>query len=321
MQLDSALEPHPDLLRLLEKVVSAGLKPPNRHDVREVRAYLQKLDKLAIGDSQPVQTEEYLTIKIAGQRVRCKLYRPDTSPSCEALLLYCHGGGFRHGNLEGSDPPLRQIARASGVSVLSVGYSLCPEHPFPQAHEEISGILRMLLQGSEICGFTPSKLAIAGDSAGANLALSAVLANKEQDLERIAYILLFYGVFSKDVHSPSWKRLSGFGGHGITAESMTEYWSTYAVHGENDWRVQPLFGDLDELPKTRLLVGNLDPLMDQTFALYDKMLKAGNDVSMDILSGMTHGFIRFNELVPIVRKILEKESQTLAKAMAPDGPL
>ena len=202
-----------------------------------------------------------------------------------ALLFYAHGGGFRHGALDSWDAPLRQVARDGRVAVLSIGYALSPEHPFPTAFDEVVAIVGRVIGDGAVAGRSVAGFAVGGDSAGANLALGAAIALRDAGVLALGHLMLLYGVYSKDLSSPSWRRLSGLNGHGLSTTSMATYWSTYVPNGESDWRVQPLHAEL-----------------------------AGGKAALTVLPGVPHGVVRFNEIAPVVRAMLKVEAEALSAA-------
>ncbi|QSL92757.1 alpha/beta hydrolase fold domain-containing protein [Ectopseudomonas toyotomiensis] len=304
---------HPDVMRVAACLKAAGLEPPAQTDVGSVRDYLERVSLFVAATSEPLTCELLVDFPVNGRLVPCKLYWPD-SVDPAGLLFYCHGGGFRHGSLAGWDAPLRQLVRSSGVAVLSIEYALAPEYPFPTAFEEVLSIAQQVIEAQAIAGRTVSQFALGGDSAGANLALGAALSLRDQGVA-LRQLLLFYGVYSTDTSAPSWRRFGGFGGYGLSADSMRMYWHSYLSRGESDWRVQPLHAELQGLPRTRLVVGELDPLVDENIQLQRKLEAAGVDSSLVVLPGIIHGVLRFSELAGVVREIIENEAAVLSAAL------
>lgn len=305
---------HPDIANVESMLRKAGLAPPVDRDVIEVRGYLDRITRLIARDSIPLISEKVIRFTVNGREVPCKLYWPDDEPQAR-LMFYCHGGGFRHGNLAGWDSPLRQIVRDSGLAVLSIDYALSPEYRFPVAFNEVLLILTEVMSQGAIGGCEPVSYALGGDSAGANLALGAAIALRDAGINTLGQLMLFYGVYSKDVTSDSWQRLSGFRGHGLSSESMSTYWKSYLADDEADWRVQPLCAGFDGLPPTRIVVGELDPLLDQNITLGNKLTAAGVKTDLTVLPGIVHGFIRFNEVAPVVRESIRVEAGALREAV------
>lgn len=305
---------HPDVTRVASLLRAAGLTPPVQGDVARVRAYLECVTQFVAATSKPLECELLIDFSVNERAVPCKLYWPDDN-SPPGLMFYCHGGGFRHGSLAGWDAPLRQLVRASGVAVLSVEYALAPEQPFPTAFEEVVEIARQVIKTRVIAGFKVDRFAIGGDSAGANLALGAALALRDQGIA-LHHLLLFYGVYTKDTTSQSWRCFDHFAGYGLSADSMRMYWQSYLPDGQADWRVQPLHADLHGLPTTRLVVGGLDPLLDENIALQRKLEASGVDSSLTLLPGIIHGVLRFSELAEVVRDFILIEGAALSASFS-----
>jgi acetyl esterase len=310
-------DPHPDLVAATAMVRGAGLTPPADREVHAVRAYLERLSAFTGRTSTPLACERRLTFAVRGREVPCKLYWPEVE-GAPPLLFYCHGGGFRHGALDSWDAPLRQVVRDGQVAVLSIGYALSPEHRFPIAFDEVVAILRAVIGEGAVDRRPVSGFAVGGDSAGANLALGAAIALRDAGVHALRHLMLLYGVYSKDLSSPSWARLSGLGGHGLSTTSMAAYWASYLGEDDDDWRVQPLHADLAGLPPARITVGDLDPLLDENRALAERLEAAGGRGALTVLPEIPHGVVRFNEIAPVVRAMLTVEAEALRAACA--GP-
>jgi acetyl esterase len=309
----SATEAHPDLAAVSAMLKEAGLATPPLGDVHATRAYLRWINALTGRGSVPLAEEPRVSYRVNDRDVPCKLYWPEGARRAP-LMFYCHGGGFRHGELEGWDAPLRQVVRDSGAAVLSIGYALSPEHRFPTAFEEVVAIIWLVITKREVLGRPVDGFAAGGDSAGANLVLGAAVALRDMDVRALRHLMLLYGVYSKDVESPAWRRLGGYGGRGLSAASMALYWSTYLGDDEDDWRVQPLHADLAGLPPTSVVVGDLDPLIDENVALAEKLTAAGVAATLKVLPSIIHGVVRFNEVAPVVRDLIRAESRSLRQA-------
>ncbi|MGM3390147.1 alpha/beta hydrolase [Stutzerimonas stutzeri] len=309
-----SLSAHPDVARVASLLKAVGLTPPVQGDVGSVRAYLERVTQFVGATSTPLECEPLIDFSVNGRRVPCKLYWPDNGVPA-GLLFYCHGGGFRHGTLAAWDAPLRQLVRSGAVAVLSIEYALAPEHPFPAAFEEVVAIVRQVIKAQAISVFKVDRFALGGDSAGANLALAAALALRDQGIA-LRHLLLFYGVYSKDTQARSWRRFGHYGGYGLSADSMRMYWQSYLPDGQDDWRVQPLHAELLGLPTTRLVIGDLDPLLDENTQLHCKLKACGVDSTLLVLPGIIHGVLRFSELAQVVRDFIEKEGAALSASLS-----
>ena len=306
---------HPDIAKAAARLHHAGLARPAAGDIQSVRDYLERVTQFVSATSVPLPQERLLHFPTKGRRVPCKLYWPDGHHPL-GLMFYCHGGGFRHGTLAGWDAPLRQLVRESGVAVLSIEHALAPEHPFPAAFEELVALAQQVIHEGSIAEAKIDRFAFGGDSSGANLALGAAVSMLKSGVTNLGHLLLFYGVYSKDLASDSWQRLSNYAGHGLSADSMRQYWTSYLQKNEGDWRAQPLHADLAGLPATRLVVGDLDPLLDENVILHKKLMESGVESHLTVAPGVMHGVLRFNELAGVVREMIQSEAQALRRSFS-----
>src|SRR5262249_48378221 len=189
--------------------------------------------------SVPLHDERDLLLPGPHGQVPCRLYLPD-AVARPPLLVYAHGGGFMQGSLPSWDAMLRELVRQSGVAALSVDYKLSPEHRFPKAFEEMIAVTRLANREGAGLGIDPGRIAVGGDSAGANLALGAALALRDDGLAIVRFMLLIYGVYSTDTESPSWQRFGR--GAGLSQTQMRWIWETYLERPEarQDWRAAPI---------------------------------------------------------------------------------
>lgn len=231
------------------------------------------------------------------------------------VLVYAHGGSFTTGSLNAWDAMLRDLVQRSGVAVLHVDYRMFPEHRFPAAPEDMLAAARWVMAEGASLGVDPARMALGGDSAGANLALGAAMALRDEG--RVPrFLLLHYGVYSTDWESPSWRQLGG-GEWGLSRDSIAWMWENYLGDpgDQTDWRAVPLLGDMQGLPPTMLTIGTHDPLLDDQYALAAKLADADVPVKFYLYSGLTHGFIRQGRLVAKVRQAMEDSAEALKGAL------
>ena len=158
-------------------------------------------------------------------------------------------------------------------------------------------MVRLMARDGAAQGIDPARLAIGGDSAGANLALAAALALRDAGEMLLSFQLLIYGVYSAEIESPSWQRFGQ--GAGLSQTQFRWILETYLAdpaHAE-DWRVAPILADLKGLPPAHLIVGSLDPLLDDSNNLAAKLKAAGVPSNLTIYQGINHGFIRYARLI------------------------
>jgi acetyl esterase len=248
-------------------------------------------------------------------QVPCRLYMPDQGET-PPLLVYAHGGGFMQGSIPSWDHFLRDLVRQSGVAALSVDYRLSPEVKFPVAFEEIVAMVRLAAREGAGFGIDPSRLAVGGDSAGANLALAAALAMRDAGEKALRFQLLLYGCFTTDCESPSWQRFGQ--GAGLSQSQMRWIWETYLERPEqrSDWRAAPLGGNLAGVAPAYLIVGSLDPLLDDSNMLAARLKAAGVPHDLTVYQGINHGFIRYGRLIGTARRAIAECADALKAGLA-----
>jgi acetyl esterase/lipase len=236
------------------------------------------------GSTAPVKYERVSAGGVDGEWIS-----PANTPQDKAIL-YFHGGGFRIGSVASHRDLIAQIALASGCRVLAINYRLAPEHRFPAALDDaIAAYDWMLGQG-----LTPGNVAFAGDSAGGNLVLAAMLALRERGLPLPVSAVLM---------SP-WTDLAATGASYVTrAEAdpihqrpMILALAKNYLGGQGDPRdplVSPLYADLRGLPPLLIQVGDRETVLDDSVMLTDLARAAGVDVHLEVWDGMIHVFQMF----------------------------
>ncbi|SKA41824.1 acetyl esterase [Enhydrobacter aerosaccus] len=285
----------------------------------DARAALARISAFLNEGSVPLDEESDLRIPVSGpasgRDILCRLYRPD-GIARPPLLVYAHGGSFALGDLDGWDGALRALVRQSGIAILHVDYRLAPEHRFPAAFDDIVAAIRHVTHSGEALGIDPQRLAVGGDSAGANLALGAALALRDAGASPLRFLLLHYGAYSTDGDSPSWRRF-GSGAYVLSRAQLDWVWSTYLSHPgqKTDWRVAPLLAPLAGLPPAHLAIGTLDPLLDDNERLAAGLAAAGVPCRLVRYDGLVHGYIRYGRLVGSVGRAIADSAAALRMAL------
>ena len=310
----------PELVAAGQLLQSKGLVAPDRTvtPIAEVRAAQDRIGAFLGEGSIPLRDERDLLLPGPHGQVPCRLYMPNDIGR-PGLIVYAHGGAFVQGSLPSWDHFLRDLVRLSGVAALSVDYRLAPEHRFPAAFDDMAAMTRLAAREGAGFGIDPMRLAVGGDSAGACLALGAALAMRDAGETALRFQLLIYGCFSTDVESPSWQRFGQ--GAGLSQTSMRWAWQTYLEKSEQcqDWRAAPILADLTGLPSARLIVGNLDPLLDDSQNLAARLKQSGVSCDLTVYEGINHGFIRYGRLIKTARRAIGDCVAALRKALNTGG--
>jgi acetyl esterase/lipase len=217
------------------------------------------------------------------------------------VILYLHGGGYVLCSPDTHRGLAARLARASAARLLLLDYRLAPEHPFPAALDDALSAYRWLLKE----GFSASRIAIGGDSAGGGLTLatSACLRDSGEPLPAALFCIspwtdLTFSGESIRTRADTDPLLSPHGGHLV---------KDYA--GENNPAnplISPLFADLRGFPPTFIHVGNDEILLSDSTRLKDRMQAAGVDVSLVIWAGMWHVFPVFAPFIPEAQKAIDQ---------------
>lgn len=210
-------------------------------------------------------------------------------------ILFVHGGGFAFCSPESHERCARILAIESGLPVLVPDYRLAPEHPFPSGLKDCIAALRQAFSATAGRGVEPGPLLIAGDSAGANLALAAILHEQSRGLRGADGALLFYGTYDRDFGTPSYRQFAD--GPGLTTGKMQRYWNWYVGAGdmEPDLLATPLLASdaqLAALPPLHLMAAGIDPLLSDSIRLAERLEAVGRAERLTIVPGVTHGFLQ-----------------------------
>jgi acetyl esterase len=232
------------------------------------------------------------------------IYRPPERTS-DGAVLWIHGGGFVVGAAIMDDTRCSRYAAEFGVVVVSVEYRLAPEHPFPAPLEDVLETIAFAERGGLGAGIDASAIAIAGDSAGANLALAALIARNQSGATPLAAAALFYGCYEPDFSTRSYASLGG-GDFLLTTARMQWYWANFlGSEGENTASLAaPSRGDLSGLPPIYLSAAGLDPLRDDTLALATRLAEAGSLFRCDHFPGIVHGCLRMTRELDAARRMI-----------------
>ena len=260
----------------------------------------------------PVPSQDF---ELAGAQgaVRLRLYRPEAESGAGILLI--HGGAFIAGSVEQVDCIARYLAQRTRALVASVGYRLAPENPFPAPIEDCAVALNWLA-GADGQARQPSRLAVAGLSAGANLAVATVL----RAGLNLSAMMLAYGPYFSANDTPSHQRF-GDGRFGLSTARIREGLQLYAGGRDlADPGIDVGQADLAGLPPCHLTIAELDPLRDDSLRLAGLLRAAGVPVALRRWPGMMHGFLNKGRLVPAAVLALDAMADFAAERWSVAAP-
>lgn len=244
--------------------------------------------------------------------VRVRIYEPAASHGAglKAALVYLHGGGWTLFSLDTHDRVMREYAARSGMAVIGVDYALSPEAKFPVAQDQIVGVVRWLRARGREIGVDPDRLAIGGDSAGGNLALTTCLRLRDAgESQAIRAMLLNYGAFDSDCSDAA---ASQYGGDGfmLTRPEMDQYWSNYLRSPADaaDPLACPARAKLEGLPPAFLAIAECDVLAEQNLVMAERMTAAGVEAKAVVYPGATHSFLEAVSISDLAGRALQDAS-------------
>lgn len=302
----------PGLRVLLDQLAAMGGAALSEMTPEEARATYRLLAAAADGEPEAVAAVE--DRDIAG--VPCRVYRPAGAAGGPlGVLAWFHGGGWVIGDVGTADPTARRLANRAGAVVVSVDYRLAPEHPFPAALDDCWAVTASLAGGvaAEVGG-DPARLAVGGDSAGANLAAVVALRARDEGVA-LRHQLLVYPVTDLSSEHPSYEENGE--GHLLTADSMRWFIANYTT-AEQRRRpdVSPLLApDLAGVAPTHVVTAGFDPLRDEGDAYAGRLADAGVAVEHDRVAGAIHGFFALTGVTPLAEESAGRAGDLLAKAL------
>lgn len=302
----------PQARALLDRIAALDAPPLHTLPVAEARQRLDEAFAALAGLPVPVARVEDRTIPTADGPLPVRIYTPD-APVPLPVLVWFHAGGWTVGNVETGDALCRTLARGAGCLVVSVEYRLAPEHPFPAALHDAEGAIRWLAAHVGEWGGDGTRLAVGGESAGANLATVAAMRLRDAGDAPLVAQLLAYPV--TDYHRPGTPSYTAYAdGYFLTRASMEWFWANYLPDGVSptDPHVAPLrAGDVAGLPPAVVITAEYDPLRDEGEAYAERLRAAGVPTLLRRYSGMIHCFLDMTGALDRGRTARDETAATL----------
>lgn len=237
--------------------------------------------------------------------VRVRVYDPG-GPAAKPALIYLHGGGWTFFSLETHDRLMREYAARAQIVVIGVDYALSPEAKFPVALRQATAVVLWLNRSGLNLGVQPDRLAIGGDSAGANLAMAASLLVRDAGKpDVLCALLLNYGVFHM-FNSDEAERRFGGGAFMLNRDEMQTFWANYLTHAQEESNplACPALADLRGLPPAFMTIPECDILSEQSVSLANQLKAAGVSVRAQLYPGATHSFLEAVSIAPVADRAL-----------------
>ncbi|WP_242454281.1 alpha/beta hydrolase [Bailinhaonella thermotolerans] len=278
-------------------------------DAAEARRMLAETP--ALGEPPPVGSVEDRVIDAAGADLPVRIYRPRGGREPYPVVVYFHGGGMVLGGLDSHAGVCRQLAEGSGAIVIAVDYRLAPEHPYPIPQEDAYAATAWAHRHAAGLGGDPERLAVAGDSAGANLAACVCLAARDRGGPPLRFQLLVYPMLDPAQDTPSYGENAE--GYFLTAAHMRWYWDNYLGGKPYD---SPLDANLAGLPPALVMTAEHDPLRDEGETYAVRLREAGVSVTATRYDGLFHGFFGMGAILPAARRATDEACAALRAALS-----
>ena len=241
--------------------------------------------------------------------VPLRIYQADTTRP-RPVVMFFHGGGWVLGDIETHDTLCRHLAAESGLAIVSVDYRRAPEHPYPAAFDDCFAATQFVAEHSDQLGVAARKLAVAGDSAGGNLAAAVALKSRDADGPPIQGQLLIYPVLNREFDGRSYVQFAE--GFGLSRAVMMWFWEQYLGANVLDAYASPVLAEsLVGLPQTHVITAEYDVLRDEGKAFAELLTAAGVATNHRCYDGMLHAFMHFTGAIEAGREAISDAAEVL----------
>ena len=309
---------HPQVAIALKALAEANLPPLDSLDPPAAREMMEAVSRARASIPAEIDRAEDRTIPGPAGDILVRIYWPKNAGGSPGALLYLHGGGFVIGSLDSHDTICRNLCAGASAVVMSVDYRMGPEHRFPAAVDDSWAALEWLATNADELGADPARLAVAGDSAGGNLAAVLALMARDAGMTGLKCQVLIYPVSDLSLNGESY---SLFGeGYGILTTGAMQWFVDHYVTGsadKDDWRGSPIkAASFEGVAPAVVVVAECDVLRDDGNRIADALRKASVPTEHLFYPGMIHGFFGMAPDVDGATEAQAKVSAALKSALS-----
>jgi acetyl esterase len=303
----------PQVSTLLDQMEAQAGPSINQMTPEDARTMMRTLGTLAKYPDERAPAHDRRIPGPAGE-IPIRVYTPAASEPLPVVVFF-HGGGWVIGDIETHDATCQQIATSVPAVFVSVDYRLAPEHRFPAALEDCLAATRWVGAHAGELGADGAHLAVAGDSAGGNLAALVALQARNQGGPPIVFQLLVYPATDLTCSFPS--HVENGEGYLLTSESIRWFLDHYISEPERKGSdASPHFADdLSRLPPALIITAEFDPLRDEGEAYAARLKEAGVPVTLTRYDGMIHGFFGMELVVDGAARAVQQAAGALRQAL------
>lgn len=306
----------PQAEAMLKQMEADGVPDISEMSVPQARMFIEKAFSEMVPNPDPMAVVENFTVPGPAGKLPVRLYKPEGSNN-PPLIVFYHGGGWVIGSVESHDATCRTLAKASGCAVASVEYRLAPESSFPAAPEDCYAATEWLAENGPGLGVDSSRLAVAGDSAGGNLAAVVSLMARDRGGPKISYQVLIYPSVNFTDNYPSYEENGE--GYFLTTAAMKWFMDHYLADESDakDSLASPILADdHSNLPPAIIITAGFDPLRDEGEAYAKKLEDAGVEAKVVRYDGMIHGFASMIGALDDARKSIDEMGKEIRDALS-----
>ncbi|WP_068160423.1 alpha/beta hydrolase [Rhodococcus phenolicus] len=288
---------HPEIARILADLPAP---PPGPLDPAAMRAG-EQAHVPPLEERLPLHDVRDTIVATPAGQVPVRIYTP-TDADTSGLLVYFHGGAFFLGSLDTHDHVARHLAKATGCTVVSVGYRRAPESQFPAGLDDCYAAVRWAAENGDELRWDGTTLAVAGDSSGGTFVAAVTALAHDDGFDRITHQVLYYPSLDLDFDEDRYPSMrENAVGYGLETAGLKPFNAFYLDSGADpaDPRVSPIKReDLSGLPTALIVTAEFDPMRDEGELYARRLEEAGVPVTLRRYAGANHGFVQNFSWIP-----------------------
>ena len=320
--VEQIAKPTTEMQVVLDALKALGAKPIHSQTVEQVRAQPTPADAVAAvmkdkgikpGPEADIATSDMM-IKGAAGDIPARVYTPPGEGPFP-VIVYFHGGGWVIANIDTYDASARSLALGAKAVVVSSHYRQGPEDVFPAAHDDAYAAYVWAVENSGKLNGDAARMAVAGESAGANLAANVAIMARDNKITMPVHQLLVYPIAGNDMNTPSYVENADAAPLGKADMAWFVKYAFAKMEDATDTRVNLVARtDLEGLPPATLITAQIDPLRSEGQAYGQALTEAGVVVDMKNYDGVTHEFFGMGAVVPDAKQAMDLATTDLRKA-------